>query len=147
MATKQLETLLKFERDNEQKIIQELQLAEQDYQHNIQRLSSVQDYRLEYMKRVEKRSMEGIDSATYAHFHAFVQKLDNAGEQVQMAITQAKSLVEQKKRFWMEQRRKVQAVEMLLENQKKKLQAVKQRQEQKMFDEIATQQFIRRRIQ
>ena len=146
MATKQLETLLKFEKDKEQRIIQELQQAEQDYQQNLQRLSSVQDYRLEYMKRVEKRSLEGIDSATYAHFHAFVQKLDNAGEQVQMAITQAKSLVEQKKRFWMEQRKKVQAVEMLLEAQVKKLSVIKQRQEQKMFDEIATQQFIRRRV-
>ena len=97
MATKQLETLLKFEKDKEKKIIQELQQAEQDYQQNMQRLASVHDYRLEYMKRVEKRSLAGIDSATYAHFHAFIQKLDNAGEQVQMAITQAKSLVEQKK--------------------------------------------------
>ena len=46
----------------------------------------------------------------------------------------------------MEQRQKVQAVEMLLDAQLKKLNVIKQRQEQKMFDEIATQQFVRRHM-
>jgi len=144
MSTKQLDILLKFERDKEQKLIQELQKAELEHQQNMQRLSSVGDYRLEYMKRLEQRSLEGIDSATYNHFHAFINKLDNAAEQVQMAVTQAKSLVEKQKSLWMLQRQKVQAVEKLKKNQMIKLNIKQQRQEQKMFDEIATQQFIRR---
>lgn len=144
MSTKQLDILLKFERDKEQKLIQELQKAELEHQQNMQRLSSVGDYRLEYMKRLEQRSLEGIDSATYNHFHAFINKLDNAAEQVQMAVTQAKSLVEKQKSLWMLQRQKVQAVEKLKKNQMIKLNIQQQRQEQKMFDEIATQQFIRR---
>jgi len=144
MATKQLDTLLKFERDKEREMTQALQQAELEYQQNLQRLTSVGDYRLEYMKRLEQRSLQGIDSATYSHFHAFIAKLDNAAEQVQIAITQAKSLVEQKKALWMKQRQKVQAVELLKEKQLQKIALKAQREEQKMFDEIATQQFIRR---
>ena len=144
MPTKQLDTLLKFERDKERELIQELQQAELEYQQNQQRLTSVGDYRLEYMKRLEQRSLQGIDSATYNHFHGFIAKLDHAAEQVQIAISQAKSLVEQRKALWMKQRQKVQAVELLQEKQLKKLAIKAQRNEQKMFDEIATQQFVRR---
>ena len=144
MATKQLDTLLKFERDKEREMTQALQQAELEYQQNLQRLTSVGDYRLEYMKRLEQRSLQGIDSATYSHFHGFISKLDHAAEQVQIAITQSKSLVEQKKALWMKQRQKVQAVELLKEKQLQKIALKAQRDEQKMFDEIATQQFIRR---
>jgi flagellar FliJ protein len=113
MSIKQLDTLYKFEQDKERKAAQKLQQAEQDYQQNIQRLQSVSDFRLEYMKRLNQRSINGIDSATYSHFHAFIAKLDNASEQVKVAIRQAKALVAQTKRQWLEQRQKLQAVEHL----------------------------------
>jgi len=146
MSTKQLDTLLKFEKNKEQKSAQELQKSEQDYQNNLLRLSSVGDFRLEYMKRVSERSLNGIDSATYGHYHAFIAKLDNASEQVKIAITQAKALLEQRKAQWLAQRRKVQAVEMLRDKQLAKFALVAAKQEQKMFDEIATQQYIRRQF-
>jgi flagellar FliJ protein len=142
---KQLNTLYKYERDKEQKSAQQLQAAEHDYQQNILRLQNVSEYRLEYMKRLSERSKQGIDSATYSHFHAFIAKLDNAAEQVDIAIRQAKALVEQRKLQWFAQRRKVQAVEHLHEQQQVKLQIKADKQEQNMFDEIATQQFIRRK--
>lgn len=141
---KQLNTLYKYENDKEQKAAQQLQKAEQDYQQNILRLNSVSDYRLEYMKRLSQRSMTGIDSATYSHFHAFIAKLDNASEQVEIALKQAKALVEQCKNQWLAQRQKVQAVEHLRKQKQKVLVNKANRQEQKMFDEIATQQYIRR---
>lgn len=146
MANKQLETLYKFEKDKETKAAMALQQAEQEYQQNLQRMSSVSEYRLEYMKRLEQRSLAGIDSATYAHFHAFVAKLDQAGEQVKIAMHQSKALVEQKKALWMRQRQKIQAVEVLKDkwDQKQKLKA--DRKEQAKFDEIATQQFVRKQL-
>ena len=141
---KQLNTLYKFEQDKEHKAAQQLQLAEKDYQDNMLRLQSVSDYRLEYMKRLNQRSTQGIDSATYRHFHAFVNKLDNASEQVEIALRQAKSLVKQKKQQWLAQRQKVQAVEHLREKKLQVMRIKADNVEQKMFDEIATQQFIRR---
>ncbi|WDE03978.1 flagellar export protein FliJ [Thalassomonas viridans] len=144
MAMRQLDTLLKFEQDKEVSAAQKLQAAELEYQQNQQRLKGVQDYRLEYMKRLSQRSLSGIDSATYSHFHGFIAKLDHAAEQVQLAIKQAKSMLELRKKQWLAQRQKVKAVEHLKEQQLKKLAVLADKREQKMFDEIATQQFVRR---
>ena len=142
---KQLNTLYKYELDKEQKASQALQVAEVDYEQNKTRLKSVSDYRLEYMRRLNQRSIEGIDSATYSHFHAFIAKLDNASQQVKIALHQAKALVDTRKKQWLEQRRKIQAVELLRNKKLAALQLVANKKEQKMFDEMATQQFVRRR--
>lgn len=147
MPSKQLDTLYRYEKDNERKSAQQLQAAELEYQQNLERLNGVSEYRLEYMKRLSKRSSEGIDSATYAHFHSFIAKLDQAGEQVKIAIDQSKAMMDHKKHLWLKQRQKLQAVEHLREIQMKKEAMKAAKIEQKMFDEIATQQFIRQKMQ
>jgi flagellar FliJ protein len=142
---KQLETLLKFEISKEELAANTLRSAENDYQQNLIRLQSVSDYRLEYMKRLSERSNVGLDSATYNHYHAFINKLDNASEQVKIAMQQAKALADQSKILWLKQRQKVQAVEMLAKKRSLALNKIENKKEQVMFDEIATQQFLRRR--
>lgn len=144
MSLKQLNTLYKYEKDKENKAAQQLQTAELDYQQNIQRLDSVSDYRLEYMKRLNQRSIKGIDSITFSHFHAFIVKLDNASEQMSIAVEQAKALVAQRKKQWLAQRQKIQAVELLRDKKSKAIAILADKREQKMFDEMATQQFVRR---
>lgn len=144
MAMKQLNTILKFEKDNEQRCADQLKVAENEYQQNITRLQGVADYRLEYMKRLSQRAEQGLDSATYSHYHAFIAKLDTASAQVEIAMNQAKALVKQSKSIWLKQRQKVKAVELLRDKRLQKLAKAADRAEQKMFDEIATQQYIRR---
>ncbi|MBU2869950.1 flagellar export protein FliJ [Colwellia sp. E2M01] len=146
MAMKQLDTILKYEQDNEQRCADQLKLAEHEYQQNMSRLQGVADYRLEYMKRLSQRAEQGLDSATYSHYHAFIAKLDTASEQVEIAMKQAKALAEQSRTIWLKQRQKVQAVELLREKRLKVVAAAEEKLEQKMFDEIATQQYIRRPI-
>lgn len=146
MAMKQLDTLLKFEKDNEQRCADQLKVAENEYQQNITRLQGVADYRLEYMKRLSQRAEQGLDSATYSHYHAFIAKLDTASEQVEIAMRQAKALVEQSKGIWLKQQQKVKAVELLRNKRLEKIAMAAEKTEQKMFDEIATQQYIRRNI-
>lgn len=146
MSLNQLNTLYRFEHEKEQKAAKALQQAEFDYQQNLIRIQSVADYRLEYMKRLSERSKIGIDSATYSHYHKFIAKLDLANEQVQIALRQSKSLVEQKKQAWLAQHRKVQAVEILQTKNIERQQIKENKAEQKMYDEISTQQFIRRRL-
>lgn len=142
---KQLQTLLKFEQSKEELAANTLRSAEHDYQQNLVRLQSVADYRLEYMSRLSQRSAIGLDSATYNHYHAFISKLDYASEQVKIAMQQAKALAEQSKQLWLKQRQKVQAVEMLADKRNLAQVKIENRKEQSMFDEIATQQFLRRK--
>ncbi len=149
MATntnKQLQTLLKFEKSKEELTANTLRNAENDYQQNLIRLQSVADYRLEYMSRLSQRSVLGLDSATYNHYHAFISKLDYASEQVKIAMQQAKALVGQSKQLWLKQRQKVQAVEMLTDKRNLALVKIADKKEQSMFDEMATQQFLRRKL-
>ena len=146
MAMKQLDTILKYERDNEQRCADQLKIAENEYQQNINRLQGVADYRLEYMKRLSERATVGLDSATYSHYHAFIAKLDTASEQVEVAMHQAKALAVQSKSIWLKQRQKVKAVELLHEKRLKVIAVAAERSEQKRFDEIATQQYIRRPV-
>ena len=146
MPMKQLDTILKYEHDNEQRCADQLKIAENEYQQNISRLQGVADYRLEYMKRLSQRAQEGLDSATYSHYHAFIAKLDTASKQVEIATKQAKSLVEHSKSLWLKQRQKVKAVELLRDQRLAKIAVAADKAEQKMFDEIATQQYIRRPI-
>jgi flagellar FliJ protein len=147
MAMKQLDTILKYEKDNEKRCADQLKVAENEYQQNIIRLQGVADYRLEYMKRLSQRAEQGLDSATYSHYHAFIAKLDMASEQVEIAMRQAKALAEQSKEVWLKQRQKVKAVELLRNKRLKKIAVTAEKNEQKMFDEIATQQYIRSSIQ
>ncbi len=146
MPMKQLDTILKYEKDNEQRCADQLKVAENEYRQNISRLQGVADYRLEYMKRLSDRAQQGLDSATYSHYHAFIAKLDTASAQVEIATKQAKALVEQSKSIWLKQRQKVKAVELLRDKRLKIIAVAAERSEQKMFDEIATQQYVRRPI-
>ena len=146
MPMKQLDTILKYERDNEQRCADQLKIAENEYQQNITRLQGVADYRLEYMKRLSEKAKNGLDSATYTHYHAFIGKLDTASAQVEIAMRQAKALAEQSKTLWLKQRQKVKAVELLRDKRLKKVAVAADKAEQKMFDEIATQQYIRRPV-
>ena len=77
---------------------------------------------------------------------AFIAKLDHAAEQVKIAMKQAKALAEQQKQLWLIQKQKVRAVELLRTNAMKKMAVVAARKEQKMFDEMSTQQFVRRHL-
>ena len=144
MPMNQLDTILKYEHDNEQRCADQLKLAENEYQQHISRLQGVADYRLEYMKRLSQRAEQGLDSATYSHYHAFIAKLDTAAEQVEIAMHQAKALVEQSRSIWLKQKQKVKAVKLLHEKRLKQSALAAERTEQKMFDEIATQQYVRR---
>lgn len=143
--TKQLETLLKFEQDRERRATKKLSEAEQQVKENMGRLSAVSSYRLEYMKQLSARSLKGIDTMTYNHYLAFVSKLDNAAEQVKIAMHQAQALSEHSKKNWLEQKRKVQMIEHLLDKRHQKISRKSQQQEQKLFDEMASQQFQRRK--
>ena len=55
-------------------------------------------------------------------------------------------MVNKRKQEWLKQRQKVQAVELLRDKKVKMQVVVENKREQKMFDEIATQQFVRRNL-
>lgn len=143
MARDSLALLLKFEHDKETQAANVLHYAQQHYQQNVQRLQGISDYRLEYMKQLSQKGETGVGSNTFRHYHNFLAKLDQVAKQQMQAIESSRKVVEQRKNQWLAQRQKVQSIEMLIDKNRQKMQLKIDREEQKMYDEIASQKYIR----
>ena len=148
MATvsKQLELLMKIESEKEQKFATELQSAQSFLQAGRTKLEQVNHYKLEYLKRMQSMGDEGVLGTNYAHFQRFIVQLE-VGIKKQVEITEvSEQVLQQRKAEWLEQNKKVKAVEMLIEKKRLQIQAARDKEEQTLADEFASQKFIRNKI-
>lgn len=145
MALKQLRLVAKIEQDKEDQLMQELQTANKFLLDNQDKLANIYDYRKEYMQELTNRGQGGMDGNAFAQFNAFVNKLDSVVEQQLKVIDTAKQVVEQKRQFLAEQQQKRKAVNMLIEKYVAKEKQIEEKKEQKLLDELSTQNFFRRR--
>jgi len=145
MAQSQLQVVADWERRKEQKLVQVFQLAQQFAQDNKQKLSGLENYRLDYLRQTQQRAREGIGSVTFGQHQQFIGKLDKACEMQLHTLSQATRVVEQRRAQWLAQQRKRKAVEMLLDKQHKAKLKREDKLEQIMLDELSSQKFMRAR--
>jgi flagellar FliJ protein len=143
MPTKQLEMVADWERQKEQKFAQDFQLAQKHAQDNKQKLSGLEQYRLDYLHQAHNKAQEGLGAQTYGQHQSFIGKLDKACEQQTKVLNNAMLVAEQRKMQWLQQQRKRKAVQMLLDKKYKQIQQKEQRLEQHMLDDLSLQRFIR----
>ena len=143
MSDKALELVYQFEKSKEDQAANVLRQAQAHYQTNVDHLNGIGQYRLDYMKQLNERASSGVGGLTFGHYQNFIAKLDTAATQQQQTIIAAKKVVEQRRQQWIKQQQKVKSVEILLAKKRAKVVAAESKQEQKMFDEIAGQRFIR----
>ncbi len=143
--TQQLQRVAQFERDKEKQFGQAFRQAQAFVDQQRQKLTNLEQYRLDYLKNIQQTGRAGVGAKHYSQNLAFVGKLDNACAQQQQHISQAVLAADQRKRQWLEQQQRCKAVEMLLE--KRRLEATKKesKAEQDMLDELAAQSYFRRR--
>ena len=109
-----------------------------------ERYQGLADYRTDYIRQTQQRGAEGVQSRQFNQYLNFITKLDQALEQQNLQIQQAQRVVDMRRTAWLTMQKKRKAIELLID---KELAASQQRQnklEQKLLDEIATQQFFRR---
>lgn len=142
----QLQLVARIELEKEQKAAQMFQMAQQNVMQQRQKLSSLQQYRLDYLRQIQNTGKSGVAAKAYHQHLSFVGKLDKACQQQMGIISQATLVADQRKRAWLEQQKRRKAVDMLLD--KKALQAQKResRLEQVMSDEFASQKFFRNQL-
>ncbi|MBU2977967.1 flagellar export protein FliJ [Alteromonas sp. C1M14] len=143
---KQLELVAKFERDKEQTAAQQFRLAQQQVAQQRQKLSSLQQYRLDYLKQIQANGKGGVGAKVYHQHLNFVGKLEKACQQQMNVISQTTLAADQRKRAWLEQQKRRKAVEMLIEKKAEEAQKRAQREEQHMMDEFAAQKYFRQRF-
>ncbi|QPG04941.1 flagellar export protein FliJ [Salinimonas marina] len=140
----QLQTVIKVERDREDKAAQALQMAEGNVQQQKQKLSSLQQYRLDYVRQIQQSGKQGgVDARDYHQHLQFVGKLDKAIQQQMQIISQARMVVDQRRRQWLEQQKRRKAVDVLIEKKQAEAAIAANRREQDMLDEFANQRFLR----
>jgi len=143
MALPQLQLLAKVQREKEDKL-QALYIQAQQFAKNQQdKYDGLANYRTDYIRQSQQRGMQGVQSRQFNQYLAFITKLDQALEQQNMQVQQAKKVAETRRVNWILMQRKRKAIDLLIEKELEKIAIKAQKQEQKMLDEIATQQFFR----
>lgn len=144
MASQQLQTVLRVETDRENKASNALNIAQQHLAGQKQKLSSLQQYRLDYLREIQQSGRQGgVDARNYHQHLQFVGKLDKAIIQQTQMVSQATLVVDQRRRQWLEQQKRRKAVDLLLDKKRTEAVAIANRQEQQMLDEFAAQKFLR----
>ncbi|GGF52540.1 flagellar export protein FliJ [Alteromonas lipolytica] len=142
----QLATVLKMEQDKEKAALQAFRLAEDYHQQQRAKLTSLQQYRVEYVRQIQQEGSGGVTASHYQQRLSFVGKLDKACEQQGHIIAQCKMAVDQRRSQWLTQQRRRQAVEKLIDKKHHTLQVMDNRAEQQMMDELAMQRLLRRSL-
>lgn len=145
MAQTQLQVVADWERQKEQKLVQDFQLAQQSAQSNKQKLAGLENYRLDYLRQAQAKAKQGVGSVTFGQHQQFIGKLDKACEMQLHAVNQAVLVADQRRMQWLAQQRKRKAVEMLLDKQQKAKQKREDKVEQIMLDELSLQKFMRKK--
>jgi flagellar protein FliJ len=145
MSRSQLALVAKWESEKEEKAAQLFQQAQAYVQDNEQKLVGLQQYRLDYFKKIQQLGGDGLKAVSLTHHQAFISKLDKACEQQQQLINNARQAANQRRMQWLVQQRKRKAVDMLIDKQQSALQKKLDREEQNLMDEVALQRFVRNR--
>ncbi|MFT4993984.1 MAG: flagellar FliJ protein, partial [Paraglaciecola sp.] len=132
MATDQLEQVADWERQKEQKLVQNFQLAQRYAQENKQKLSGLEQYRLDYLLQAHNKAQQGVGAQSYGQHQLFIGKLDKACEQQSKVLSNGQLVVDQRRDQWLQQQRKRKAVEMLLDKKYQKVQKKADKLEQQM---------------
>lgn len=142
-SLQQMSVVLRLEIDKEKNTLNAFNIAQQYHQQQKAKLTSLQQYRLEYMRQLQQEGGKGVGARHYQQKLSFVAKLDKACEQQNQIIAQASVVVSQRKRQWLTQQRKRQAVEKLIDKKQGTLVQLENRQEQQLNDEFALQRILR----
>ncbi len=144
MALAQLQLLVKVQQEKEDKLQAYYQAALQNYQSMQQKYQGLADYRVEYVQQTQSRGQQGMASRQFNQYLNFIGKLDTALTTQQQFVQQAKASADQRLQQLLAMQKKRKALEILIERELAEMQRKADKQEQKMLDEIATQQFFRR---
>jgi len=140
----QLDTVIRVERDREDKASQAYQVAQQTLNQQRQKLTSLQQYRLDYLRNLQQNGKQGgLDARGYHQHLQFVAKLDKACEQQNQVISRATLVVDQRRQQYLHQQKRRKAVDYLIEKKQQEAAVASNRREQDQLDEFAAQRFLR----
>lgn len=95
------------------------------------------EYRLDYVRNLNKILEAGMGAKSYQNFQNFFGKLDQAIAGQQEVVELANQQVKIQKQLWQESQRKKLSYEVLTDRSEKRILKVEQKKDQKLMDEFA----------
>ena len=123
--------LLAEERQNKQKIAQQLQ--------------TLQQYRNDYALQLQQQMQAGIASHLLANYRQFLASLDNAVQRAQEALLNQQSKVDKSQQHWQTKQRKLASYETLVDRKEAAAMKVMNKRDQKLADELSLAMYMRQR--
>ncbi|MBV4397664.1 flagellar export protein FliJ [Advenella alkanexedens] len=121
--------------------------TEANITQSTKQLEMLEQYRLDYIARLQNRLQEGMSSAQCVNFQKFISTLEEALGQQRVIIAQLEKQVEKEREAWFEARREVNSMQALIDRKKQEQLKIANRQEQKMNDEFAARAYLASRRQ
>lgn len=146
MATDRLTLLVKVQKEREENLQAHFVRAQQAFLQAEQKYQGLANYRTEYMQQSMQQGAQGLDGRQYNQYVSFISKLDQALTQQGRLVQQSRNAAEQRRQSWLKMQTKRKALEKLLEKMALNAQQYAERQQQKMSDDVAMQQFFQRQL-
>ncbi|MDR9825992.1 flagellar export protein FliJ [Vibrio sp. FNV 38] len=137
--------LLERAADKEQQAVLSLNKARSELEGYYRQVEQIEKYRLDYCQQLIDRGKNGLTASQYGHLNRFLTQLDETLAKQKQAESHFKDQVEGCELHWLElrkQRRSYEWIQEKKEQEKQRLEAVK---EQRMMDEFSTLLYARKK--
>ena len=126
------------------KVAQEFQTSQSNYQAESNQLESLKSYQQEYLQRL--KSSETTTLQQLNRVQVFLEKLNQAVINQNNLVKKLAEQAEIAKQAWVEKKLRKQALEKVYQKLKKDHQVKLDKQEQRMLDDLSSQMFVRNNL-
>lgn len=113
-----------------------------NYQLQVQQ---IEQYRLDYCKKMVQLGQEGLTASRYGHLHRFIVQLDDTLTTQRQIAADFEQNVAHCVQHWQDCREKTQSFTWLIEKRQRQAQQLAEKKEQKQVDELAQLSYLRHR--
>lgn len=143
--TKALDTLVELTKEVLDNAAVRLAKSRRSEQQAREFLSTLQNYRQEYARELQKLMRKGVDSMTRGNYRSFLNSLDQAIEQAHRSVKEQETNVNLNQTHWKDQYIKLNSYETLINRRQESAKLAASRVEQRQADEMSAQMLQRQR--
>ena len=138
-----LDTLIGLAKDSADDAARALGRLSAERNHAEQQLSMLQEYRQDYLARLQAAMQAGMSAADCHNYQRFIATLDDAIGQQAAVLRQADSHLAQGRAHWQQQQRRLNSFDALAQRERRAQAIVQTRREQRASDEFAARMALR----
>lgn len=147
MKLDQLEQLLTIYQDHEKAALTQLKEARVYLMQHQQQVSALQGYQQDYRKTLLEQTdaQSCLPATTLQQFDGFIGQIGQSIQRQVQVIDEVQLHVERCYQTWLEQHKKTQVIENMIEKEKQRQRSMLEQREQRLLDELSQLRYLRRK--